>query len=94
MWDWYWLLRAEAFLAFAEGRWPTALAAFESLAGKCRLHGMRWYVARTQRELAEALMTRGEPGDRESAVALLDAAAEEFDATGAPFYAEQARRSI
>jgi tetratricopeptide (TPR) repeat protein len=94
MWDFYWLSRAEAHVAAAEVRWPEALAAFESLVGECRRLGMRWYTARTLGEWAEALLARGEPGDREKTCALLAEAATEFEATGAPFYADQARRRM
>jgi hypothetical protein len=94
MWDFYWLARAEARLAAAEGRWPEALAAFESLVGECRRLGMRWYTARTLSEWAEALLARAAPGDREQACSLLGQAAAEFDATGAPYYAEHAKRRM
>jgi tetratricopeptide (TPR) repeat protein len=90
----FWLSRAEAHLAAAEGRWPAALAAFERLAGLCRRVGARWYEARIAREWAEALVARGEAGDRQQAFSLLGKAAAEFDAIGAPFYAEQAEQRI
>jgi hypothetical protein len=89
-----WLLRAEAHLAAAEGRWPAALAAFEGVAGKARRLGARWYAASFMGEWAEALLARGEPGDREQALSLLGQAAAEFDAIGAPYYAEQAKRRM
>jgi tetratricopeptide (TPR) repeat protein len=90
----FWLSRAEAHLAAAEGHWPAALAAFEGVAGEARRVGARWYAARSMREWAEALLARGEPGDRDQALSLLGQAAAEFDAIGAPFYAEQAKRRM
>jgi ATP/maltotriose-dependent transcriptional regulator MalT len=89
-----WLSRAEAHLAAAEGRWPAALAAFEVATGEWRRIGARWYAAWFKGEWAEALLARGEPGDREQAVSLLGQAAAEFDAIGAPYYVEQAKRRI
>jgi len=93
-WQATWLSRAEAHLAAAEGRWPAAQAAFEGVTGGFRRMGARWHAARTIREWAEALLARGEPGDREQAMSLLGQAAAEFDAMGAPFYAEQAKRRM
>jgi hypothetical protein len=55
---------------------------------------MRWYAARFLREWAEALLERGEPGDHEQALSLLGQAAAEFEAIGAPLYAEQAKRRM
>jgi tetratricopeptide (TPR) repeat protein len=88
------LARAEAHLATAEGHWPEALAAFEGLVGECRQIGLRWHAAWLVREWVEALLARGEPGDREQALSLLSQAAVEFEAMGAPYYAEQAKRRI
>ncbi len=93
-WEAVSLTRAEAHLAAAEGRWPAALEAFESLVGEYRRAGARWRVARTVREWAQALLARGGPGDREQAHSLLAEAATEFEAVGAPYYAEQARRRM
>jgi eukaryotic-like serine/threonine-protein kinase len=92
--DAVWLTRAEAHLAAAEGRWPAALAAFESLATESGRLGARWYRAWIVREWAEALLARGEPGDPEQALSLLGQAAAEFQAIGAPFYAERATRRM
>ena len=88
------LSRAEAHLAAAEGRWPAALTAFEGLVGECRRIGARWYAAWFTREWVEALLARGEPGDRAQALSLLGLAAAEFEAIGAPYYAEQANRRM
>jgi hypothetical protein len=93
-WEAILLSRAEAHLAAAEGRWPAALAGFEHIVGECRRIGAPWYKARYTRERAEALLARGEPGDREQALSLVGQAAVEFEAIGAPFYAEQAKRRM
>jgi tetratricopeptide (TPR) repeat protein len=85
---------AEALLAAAEERWPEALAAFEGVAAEGRRLGIHWYTAWIEREWAEALLARGEPGDREQALSLLGQAAAEFEEIGAPFYAEQAKRRM
>jgi len=85
---------AEAHLAAAEGRWPEAHAAFEGAAAECRRLGMRWVTAVVLLEWAEALLARGEPGDREQVLSLLAQAAAEFDAIGAPYYAERANRRM
>jgi tetratricopeptide (TPR) repeat protein len=84
----------EPFLAAAEGRWPEALAAFERATAECRRFGVRWWLGRMLCEWAEALLARGEPGDREPALSLLGQAAAEFEAIGAPYYAEQAKRRM
>jgi tetratricopeptide (TPR) repeat protein len=89
-----WLLRAEAHLAAAEGRWPEALAALERVTAESHRIGARWYAAWASREWAEALLVRGEPGARAQALSLLGQAAAEFDAMGAPHYAEKAKRRM
>jgi hypothetical protein len=93
-WEAVWLSRADAHLATAEGRKAEGLAGFEGLASECGRLGLRWYTARFTCEWAEALLARGEPGDRERACSLLNQAAAEFEATGASFYAGQARRRM
>ena len=79
---------------FLPRRWPAALAAFEGATGEYRRIGARWYAAQYMREWVEAFLARGEPGNREQALFLLSQAAAEFDAMGAPFYAEQAKRRM
>ena len=80
---------AEAHLAMAEGHWPEALAAFETAIDTLGRAKLRWYRARTLVDWAEALLARGESGDRESAQKLLSEAEAEFAVMGAPIYAEQ-----
>jgi tetratricopeptide (TPR) repeat protein len=80
---------AEAHLAQATGQWAEALAAFESAASILARVGVRWYRARVLADWARAYASRGEPGDRDHARALLAEAQREFKETGAPFYAAQ-----
>ena len=82
---------AEAHLAMAEGHWPEALAAFETAIDTLGRAKLRWYRARTLIDWAEAHMARSESGDRERAQRLLSEAETEFEAMGAPIYAEQAK---
>jgi tetratricopeptide (TPR) repeat protein len=90
----YWepyLLWAEAHLSMAGGRWPEALAAFEAGVDALGRRKLRWHRARTLIDWAEAHLARGEAGDRERAFELLREAEAEFEAMGAPFYAERIR---
>jgi 3-methyladenine DNA glycosylase/8-oxoguanine DNA glycosylase len=93
-WNAAWLLSAEAHLAAAESNWSAAWSAFADTADDRARMGMRWYRARTLQEWAEAHLSRGEPGDRERAGDLLSEAKAEFEAMGAPIYAEQARARL
>jgi hypothetical protein len=93
-WDTAWLSRAEAHLAAAEKRWPEAFAAFEATVAEGRRMGIHWHTAWFMREWAEALLARGEPGDLEQALSMLGQVAAEFDAIGAPNYAEQAKQRM
>jgi tetratricopeptide (TPR) repeat protein len=89
-----WLGWSEAELAMAEGRWPEALAAYQSAADVMRRRGLRWFRARTLCEWAGAHLARGEPGDRQQAEALLREAEAEFAAMGAPIYGAQVRKQL
>jgi tetratricopeptide (TPR) repeat protein len=82
---------AEAHLAMAEGHWPEALAAFETAIDTLGRAKLRWYRARTLVDWAEAYLVRGESGDRQRAQKLLSEAGAEFEAMGAPIYAEQVK---
>ena len=93
-WNAVWLLSAEAHLAAAESNWSAAWSAFADTADGWARMGMRWYRARTLQEWAEAHLSRGEPGDRGRAGELLNEAKAEFEAMGAPIYAEQARAQL
>jgi hypothetical protein len=88
------VLRSEAYLAAAEGRWAQAQPAFARLQEEVQRHGRRWSAAWAAREWAEALLSLGEPGDREQALALLERSAAVFAATGAPCFAEETRRRV
>ncbi len=85
---------AEANLAMAEGCWPEALAAFESAVDTMGRAHLRWSRARTLFDWAEAHIAHGGPGDRERARDLLCEAEAEFEAMGAPIYAERVRESL
>jgi predicted ATPase len=85
---------ADANLAMAEGRPAQALAAFEVMVDALASRNLRWLRARTLIDWAGAHLTRGDPGDRERAVELLREAESEFEAMGAPIYAERARESL
>ncbi|UCC65227.1 MAG: tetratricopeptide repeat protein, partial [Anaerolineae bacterium] len=85
---------AEANLAMAEGRWPEALAAFESAVDGLGSRKLRWHRARTLVDWAEAYLVRGESGDRERAGELLREAEAELEAMGAPIYAEQVKARL
>ena len=75
----------------AEGHWPEALAAFETMVDTLGRGKLRWDRARTLIDWAKAHLARSEPGDRERAQKLLSEAEAEFEAMGAPIYAEQVR---
>jgi hypothetical protein len=82
---------AEANLAMAEGRWPEALAAFETAVDTLVRTNLRWYRARTLVDWAEAHLARGESGDHERAGELLREAEAEFEAMGAPLYVDRVK---
>jgi tetratricopeptide (TPR) repeat protein len=83
-WDEQSLLWLEARLATAQGRWPEALAAFETLAGIHERLGWRWRWARGLLDWAGACVARGEPGDAEQAVVLLCHSRAMFEDMGIP----------
>jgi predicted ATPase len=85
---------AEAELGVAEGRWPEALAAYETAVNVLSRRKHRWYRARTLVDWAEAHLARGESGDQERALELLREAEAEFEAMGAPAYAERVKRRL
>jgi hypothetical protein len=85
---------AEAHLALNEGRWPEALAAFEATVDTLGREERRWNRARVLLEWAEAHLARGESGDRERVGELLREAQAEFEAMGAPLYAQRARERL
>jgi len=84
----------EAYLAWAEQRWPEAMAAFETSNDILRQLSWRWHTARFYLDWAEAHVERGEPGDQERAMALLTEAASEFEAMRIPYFAAQARERL
>jgi tetratricopeptide (TPR) repeat protein len=85
---------AEAHLAMAEGRWPEALAAFEAAVDTMGRANLRWSGSRTLIDWAEAHLARGESGDRERAQELFREAGDEFEAMGAPIYAESVKERL
>jgi hypothetical protein len=85
---------AEANLAMAEGHWPEVLAAFETVVDALGSRKLRWQRARTLVDWAEAHLARGESGDRERAGELLREAVAEFEAMGAPIYAERVKERL
>jgi tetratricopeptide (TPR) repeat protein len=86
VWDEASLTTAETELAFAEKRWPQALAGAEALAATWARMGRRFAWARTLQDWAKIHVTRGEPADIERAQALLREARTAFREMGASYY--------
>ena len=82
---------AEANLAMVAGHWPEALAYLETVADLLGDRHLRWERARTLIDWAYVHLVRGEPGDRQRAGELLREAEAEFEAMGAPIYAERVK---
>jgi hypothetical protein len=85
---------AEAHLALAEGRFPEAVAAFETTVDMLGWANQRWYRARTLIDWAKGHLARGETGDRQRARDLLREAAAEFEAMGAPLYVQRVKARL
>ena len=82
--------RPLGMLAATLERWDEAEELFEeALAMNTRI-GARPYVGRTQADWARMLLDRGEPGDRERALKLLDEALDIFQEIGMKWDVEQA----
>ena len=85
---------AQAELAVAEQNWEAARRAYaESVEFQGRV-GLCWYRTHTLLDWAEALIAEGERRLSEEARALLNEARDEFEACGAPIYAEQIRARL
>jgi predicted ATPase len=63
-----------AHLAWCERRWDDAWRQFDAAYEQMAQMGYRWYQALLKRQRAEALLERGEPGDQEAALDLLEGA--------------------
>lgn len=77
-------------LAITAGRFDDAVADLRQALVMHERMGARPWVARTQFDLARALVARGSAGDREEAVRLLNAALETANAIGMPKLVEEA----
>jgi hypothetical protein len=55
---------------------------------------MRWEVAQASIDRADAYLSRGEPGDRERALALLKASARDFEQMGSPGYVDRVKEKL
>jgi serine phosphatase RsbU (regulator of sigma subunit) len=86
-----WPSLATARLATAEGRWPEALAAFETAADIFARLGKRWQKAHVFLEWAEAHSTRKEPTDLELARTLLQEASSLFAGMDVSYYTNLAK---
>jgi len=85
---------AEANLQAAEKRWPEAWASFAYVVDQITRAGARWYRAQVLRDWAEAHVARGKAGDAERARELLCQAMAEYEAMGAPLYAQQVEKRL
>lgn len=81
----------EAYLAWAEKRWPEALAALEATSAILQQMHWRWHTARVYLDWADVYLERGEPGDHNHAIAKLNVALAEFQAMHISYYAALAR---
>jgi hypothetical protein len=72
-WEGPWARVIGLLAAYLE-RWDEATEAFEDAIARCRRLGARPYLARTEYELARALLARGRPADADRARALIASA--------------------
>jgi class 3 adenylate cyclase/tetratricopeptide (TPR) repeat protein len=79
---------AEFELAYAQGHWIEAVLVAESYLELLRDHGYRWGWARRLIDLGDALVGRGQPGDRERAEMDYQQSLEMFSDMGATGYVE------
>ena len=84
-----WLGLAEAQLARAEGMPEVAFAAYQQCVEAAGKAGMRWHQAWVKRDWAEALIDAAKGDASPKAQALLEEARSDFEACGAPIYAER-----
>jgi predicted ATPase len=84
-----WLGLAEAQLARAEGMTEQAAAAYQRCAEAAGKAGMRWHRAWVKRDWAEALINAAKGETSAKSQELLEEARSEFEACGAPIYAER-----
>jgi tetratricopeptide (TPR) repeat protein len=84
-----WLGLAEAQLARAEGMTEQAAAAYQRCVEAAGKAGMRWHQAWVKRDWAEALIDEANDEASAKAQELLEEARSEFEACGAPIYAER-----
>ena len=74
--------QARAHLAWAEGDWTTAWAAFEQVARPMEQVGFRWFLGYIWREWAESYLAHGGVEDISSAQQILERALELYQACG------------
>jgi len=74
--------QARAHLAWAEGDWTTAWAAFEQVARPMEQVGFRWFLGYIWREWAESYLAHGGVEDISSAQQILEQALELYQACG------------
>jgi class 3 adenylate cyclase/tetratricopeptide (TPR) repeat protein len=79
---------AEFELAYAQRYWEETVFVSESYMEFLRDHGYRWGWARRLIDLGDALVGRGQPGDRERAEMKYQQSLEMFTEMGAPGYIE------
>ena len=79
-------LRAEVELAYVDGRWGESIEACQSLIDISQRSGHRWEWARRLIDLADALIQRDKPGDKERARQHLHQSLDMFTEMGASGY--------
>ena len=86
--------RATASLATAECRWEESFAAYEDLIETFSQKGFRWKHAHTLCDWGDALVSRGESDDFESARGLYNQALEIYKDLEARWYQEQVENRL
>jgi serine phosphatase RsbU (regulator of sigma subunit)/class 3 adenylate cyclase len=94
MWSDLAVLQASARLAAAEGHWEQSFTAYEKVYNICSQSNMRWFQARTLSDWADALTSRGEPTDFESARQLFNQSLVIYSEMGATWYKKQVESRI
>ena len=88
------VLQASALLAAAEGHWDRSFAAFEKVYDIYSQSNLRWSQARTLSDWGDALNSRGEPTDFESARQSYNQSLAIYGEMGAAWYKKQVESRI
>jgi tetratricopeptide (TPR) repeat protein len=93
-WNYMNISRATAHLAASEHRWEESFDAYQDLIETFSQRGYRWDHAHTLSDLGDALISRGESNDIETARELYNQAIEIYTDLEASWYQEQVEKRL